>query len=413
MPKKLSFYPRYIKSLMLESLKDSPTVLIHGPRQCGKTTLAQTVGKPKGYEYISFDDTVALSSAIEDPKGFITNLPKKVILDEVQKAPHIFSALKMRIDKNRVPGRFILTGSANILNMPKLSDSLAGRMQILRLHPLSQEEIAQRRPYFLSAVFKGKFKIKKPRNTSTHIIDRILTGGFPSAFKLPAGRRRTNWYRNYIDTLVKRDIMDISKVRSIEIIPKLLMLSSTHTAQLVNFTALSKAFQVSRSTIVDYISLLEQMFFLTKLPPWHTSRLRRLIKTPKIHLSDTGLACAVLGMNAESLKNNRSLLGHLLETFVFQELCRQASYSKYHHNFFHYRDKKCAEVDIVIERDYLIVGIEVKASATVNKGDFKGLLALKKATGKRFVCGVVLYDGEMSLSFGNKMYAVPLNTFLD
>ena len=408
MPKKLSFYPRYIKSLLLESLKDSPTVLIQGPRQCGKTTLAQTAGEPKGYEYISFDDNVILLSAQEDPTGFIAQLPKKVILDEVQKAPHIFSALKMSVDKNKAPGRFILTGSANILSIPKLSDSLAGRMQILRLHPLSQEESISRRPYFLSAIFKCKFK--KSKNTSSHVIDTMLTGGFPSVFKLPAGRRRTNWYRNYVDTILKRDIMDISKARSIEIIPKLLMLSSAHTAQLVNFTALSKAFQASRSTIVDYISLLEQMFFLTKLPPWHTSRFRRLIKTPKIHLNDTGLACAILGVNAESLKRNRPLLGQLLETFVFQELCRQASYSKYHHNFFYYRDKKGAEVDIVIERDYSIVGIEVKASATVNIGDFKGLLTLKKATGKRFVCGVVLYDGEMTLSFGNQLYAVPLNT---
>ena len=412
MPKKSFFYPRYIKPRVLESLKDSPVVLIHGPRQCGKTTLTRIVGEHKRYEYISFDDNVVLSSATEDPIGFVASLPKKVILDEVQKAPHIFSALKMSVDNHRVPGRFILTGSANILSMPKLSDSLAGRMQILQLHPLSQEEINQSPPYFLSTIFKDKFKVKKIRKISTHIIDRIITGGFPVAVKFSTHRKKAVWYRNYTETLLKRDIMDISRVRSIDAIPKLLALSSAHTAQLVNFTTLSKAFQISRATIVDYMTLLEQMFFVTKLPPWHTSHFRRLIKTPKIHLSDAGLACAMLGLNTFSLKRNRNLLGQLLETFVFQELLRQASYSKHHHVFFYYRDKKGTEVDIVIERDRLITGIEVKASATVNRGDFKGLFALKKTIGKRFVCGVVLYDGEMSLSFGNQMYALPLNVLL-
>ena len=412
MPKQATFYPRYIKPRLIEALKDSPVVLIHGPRQCGKTTLTRIVGEHKKYEYISFDDNVILSAATEDPIGFIANLSKKVILDEVQKAPHIFSALKMSVDNHRAPGRFMLTGSANILNMPKLSDSLAGRMQILQLHPLSQEEIAQSKPYFLSAVFKDKFKVKRIKKKQINIIDRITTGGFPVPVKLSTNRKKEVWYRNYIETLLKRDIMDISKARSIDTIPKLLALSSAHTAQLVNFTTLSKAFQISRATVVDYIALLEQMFFVTKLPPWHTSRFRRLIKTPKIHLGDAGLACAMLGLNTLSLKRNRSLLGQLLETFVFQELRRQASYSKHHHTFFHYRDKKGAEVDIVIERDHLITGIEVKASASVNRGDFKGLLALKKTTGKRFVCGIVLYDGEMSLSFGRQMYAVPLNALL-
>lgn len=404
-----ALYPRYIKPLLLEALKDSPAVLIHGPRQCGKTTLARVVGTPKKYEYISFDDDVVTKAAKADPIGFVQGLSKRVILDEVQKVPNIFSTLKKEIDSNRIPGRFILTGSANILRMPRLSDSLAGRIQILRLHPLSQGELEHRKSHFLDTLFKGTFKTKRIEFSLNKLINRIITGGYPEVFKRPPGRRRINWYRNYIETLIQRDILDISKIRSIDIMPRLLSLSATQTSQLVNFTNLASAFQVSRPTVFDYITLFEQMFFLEKLPPWHSGRFRRLIKTPKLHLCDTGLACTLLGVSAISLKKDRPLLGQFLETFVFQELRRQASYHKQHHAFFHYRNKKGDEVDIVIERDHLVAGVEVKSSATVNRADFKGLHMLKKTVGKHFACGVILYNGETSVRFGNGFFAIPLN----
>ena len=405
---KATLYPRYIKSLLLEALKDSPAVLIHGPRQCGKTTLARMVGEPKKYKYISFDDDVVTDASKADPIGFVKNLPKRVILDEVQRTPHLFSALKREIDSHRIPGRFILTGSANILRMPKLSDSLAGRMQILRLHPLSQGELNQHKSKFLDTLFKGRFKTRKIKNLFKPI-DQIVIGGYPEVFTRPTGQRRANWYRSYIETVIQRDIMDLSKARSIDILPRLLALSATQTSQLVNFTKLASAFQVSRTTICDYVALLEQMFFLEKLPPWYNSRLRRFIKTPKLHLCDTGLACALLGVSTSSLKKDRPLSGQLLETFVFQELRRQASYHNQHHAFFHYRDKKGYEVDIVIERDHQVAGVEVKSSATVNSSDFKGLRKFKTAVGKHFAYGVILYNGDISIGFGNGLYAVPLN----
>ena len=405
---KTSLYPRYIKSLLLEALKDSPAVLIHGPRQCGKTTLARMVGEPKKYKYISFDDDVVTEAAKADPIGFVKNLPKRVILDEVQKTPQLFSSLKKEIDNHRTPGRFILTGSANILRLPKLSDSLAGRMQILRLHPLSQEELIQCKSNFLDALFKGKFKIRKINNSSNQLINQIVTGGYPEVFTRPQGRRRANWYHNYIETLIQRDILDLSQARSIDILPRLLALSATQTSQLVNFTNLASAFQISRPTICDYMALLEKMFFLEKLPPWYNNRLKRFIKTPKLHLCDTGLTCALLGVNALSLKKDPLLSGQLLETFVFQELRRQASYHNHRHAFFHYRNKKGQEVDIVIERNRLVAGVEIKSSATVNLSDFKGLHKFKTAVGKYFVCGVILYNGDMSLGFGNGLYAIPL-----
>lgn len=406
---KTTLYPRYIKSLLLEALKDSPAVLIHGPRQCGKTTLTRIVGEPKKYKYISFDDDVVTEAAKADPIGFVRNLPKKVILDEVQRTPHLFSAIKREIDSHRIPGRFILTGSANILRLPKLSDSLAGRMQILRLHPLSQGELNQHKSKFLDTLFKSGFKTKKIKTSFNQLIDKIVIGGYPEVFTRPTGRRRINWYRSYIETVLQRDILDLSKARSVDILPRLLSLSATQTSQLVNFTKLASSFQVSRPTVCDYVALLEQMFFLEKLSPWYSSRLRRFIKTPKLHLCDTGLACALLGINTSSLKKDRLLSGQLLETFIFQELRRQASYHNQHHAFFHYRDKKGYEVDIVIEREHQVAGVEVKSSATVNASDFKGLRKFKTAVGKHFACGVVLYNGDISIGFGNRLYAIPLN----
>ena len=406
MPKKIVSYPRHIKPLLIECLKDSPAVLVHGPRQCGKTTLSRMV---KGYKYMSFDDPIVMEAAKVDPVGFINELPRRVILDEIQKAPYLFSILKSVIDNNRVCGRFILTGSANILKMPKLSDSLAGRMQILRLHPLSQGEYTNHRSHFLDSLFDAKFKNRKTKDSSRYqFIDDITRGGYPVALNLPTERRRSNWYRSYIEAIIQRDILDFSKIRSIDILPRLLALVANQTSQLFNVTRLASAFQVSRTTIYDYIVLLEHLFLLTKLQPWRNDRSRRLIKTPKIHLGDSGVICSLLNLNSKILLQNRSLLGQILETFVFQELQRQASYHKQHHDFFYYRDKKGFEVDIVIERDYLVSGVEIKSASTVNLSDFKGLHILKKITGERFVCGVVFYNGELCVRFGEGFYALPL-----
>ena len=402
-------FPRFINPLIEEALKDSPAVLIHGPRQCGKTTLARMFGEAKKYEYISFDEDVLAKATKEDPSGFVKGLPKKIILDEVQKAPNIFSALKKEIDNSRKEGRFILTGSANILRMSKLSDSLAGRIEVLRLHPLSQEELQQKKSCFLDTLFKSQFKTKKVNFSLDKMINRIVTGGYPAVFKRPTIRRKMKWYRNYIETLLQKDALDLSNIRSTDTLPKLLSLSASQNSQLVNFTHIASAFQLSRPTIFEYMNLLEQMFFLERLSPWHSNRSKRLIKTPKLHLCDTGLICTLLGINSLSLKKNRPLLGQILETFVFQELRRQASYHKVHHNFFHYRNKKGDEVDIVIEKEHLTAGIEVKSSATVNIGDFKGLKVLKKAIGKNFTCGIILYGGENSVSFGKGLFAVPLS----
>lgn len=402
-------YPRFAEPRLIEALADSPAVLIHGPRQCGKTTLAQLVGGKRGYRYITFDDDVARVAAETDPAGFVADLPERTILDEIQRVPSLFAALKMAIDRKRIPGRFLLTGSANVLLVPRLADSLAGRMEILRLHPLAQCELVGIRPTFLDRLFTGGFKTRQSRRLAAELAERIVAGGYPAALARPPGPRRAAWYRDYLEALVQRDVRDLSRISSLDALPRLLALAAAQTAQLLNVTDLASPFQLSRPTIRDYLTLLERVFLLETLPPWHSNRLSRLVKTPKLHLGDTGLACALLGVNVATLARDRPLLGRLLETFVLQEVRRQASWEGDPTTCFHFRDRDGAEVDLVIERGAgAVAGVEVKASATVTAADFRGLRKLRAAAGSRFAGGVVLYDGETSASFGGGLHAVPL-----
>lgn len=404
-----SLFPRYAEARLLEALGDSPAVLIHGPRQCGKTTLARLVGERLGYEYLSFDDDVARGSAQADPAGFVADLPERAILDEVQRVPALFASLKSAIDRRRVPGRFMLTGSANVLLVPRLADSLAGRMEILRLHPLAQSELARRPSRFLDTLFDGRFRTRSSERLAGQLAERIVAGGYPAALARQPGRRRAAWYRDYLDALVQRDVRDMARIASLDALPRLLALGAAQTARLLNVVDLAAPFQLSRPTIRDYVTLLERVFLLELLPPWHSNRLSRLVKTPKLHVGDTGLACALLGADAAALRTDRPLLGQLLETFVLLELRRQASWHEQPHSFFHYRDRDGAEVDVVIERGaHQVAGVEVKAAATVTAADFRGLRKLKEAAGKRFAGGVVVYDGETSASFGEQLHAVPL-----
>ncbi len=406
-----ALHPRFVLPRLSEALEDTPVVLIHGPRQCGKTTLARAVGDAAGYSYISFDGDVLRASAQADPMGFVADLPDRAVLDEVQRVPELFTALKVAVDRDRRPGRFILTGSANVLLVPRLADSLAGRMEILRLHPLTQSELVGRQSGFLSALLGEGFKTNQQERLGKELAERIADGGYPAALARSSPRRRATWYRDYIETLVQRDVRDLARISSLDVLPRLLTLAAGQTARLLNVTDLASPFQLSRPTIRDYVTLLARVFLLEELPPWHSNRLSRLIKTPKLHLGDTGLACALLGVDAVALWADRTLLGQLLETFIFQELRRQASWQEEPIAFHHFRDKDGMEVDIVLEgTGQRVAGVEVKASSTVTAGDFRGLRKLKETAGKRFATGVVLYDGEVTTTFGDRLFAVPIRS---
>ena len=404
-----ALYRRYAEIPLVEALADSPAVLVNGPRQCGKTTLVRLVGEPRGYDFISFDDDVARAAAETDPAGFVAGLPERVILDEVQRVPSLFIALNRQIDRDRIPGRFLLTGSSQVLLLPSLSDSLAGRLEVLPLHPLSQCEIDQGIPNFLDDLFRGTFETSTTSRLGDDLALRVASGGYPAALTRSTVRRRANWYRNHVETQLQRDVRDMSRVRSLDVMPRLLTAAASQTARLYNLSDLASPFQVSRPTIGEYVGLLERLFLIERLPPWHSNRLSRLVKTPKLHIGDTGVGCALLGLDHKALTQDRSVLGQLLETFALQELKRQAVCQEQPMSFYHYRDKDQVEVDIVIEQGVTAVaGVEVKASATVFPSDFRGLRKLKQAVGDRFAGGVVLYDGEIASGFGDRMFAVPI-----
>lgn len=406
-------YYRFTEERLRESLQDTPVVLIHGARQCGKTTLAQAVGSELGYHYISFDDTNQLQAAKTDPIGFIQSLPELSILDEIQRVPELFTAIKANVDQNRKPGRFILTGSANVLLLPQLSDSLAGRMEIIHLRPLAQIEIARQKNNFLQSLFSANFGVSANKNNyirfGESLADMIAKGGYPAAIARATEKRRSAWYRDYISTIIQRDVQDIANIRNLDILPKLLSLAASQTARLFNSTDLASPFSLSRPTIREYLAVLEQIFLIEQLQPWHNNLLSRLIKTPKMHMTDTGLACALLGINSNALWQDKTLLGQLLETFIYQELRKHADWYDEGVKFFHFRNKDKVEVDIIIEQGRKLAGIEIKAAATVTQADFKGLNKLKDACGEQFSAGVVFYDGENILPFGDKLFAVPIS----
>ena len=404
-----TLYRRLAEATLITALADTPVVLIHGPRQCGKTTLALQVGKRRRYRYYTFDDAATLAAARSDITGFVSRLEKHSILDEVQHVPELFAALKPLIDANRNAVRFILTGSSNVLLIPRLSDSLAGRMEVLRLYPLSQIELERARPTFLGVLFSDAQLFRHSGMLGKELTERIVRGGYP-VVQNRTPKRRDAWYANYIETLVQRDVRDLAHIGSLDALPKLLTLAASQTARLANLSEMASQFELSRPTIRSYLTLIERLFLVEFLPPWFSNRIKRLIKSPKLHFGDTGLACSLLRCSSAELDGQRDLLGQLLETFVFGEIEKQASTHSERISLHHLRDKDGYEVDIVVQSGTQHAGIEVKASSSVREGDFRGLKRLRELLGARFHSGIVLYDGAHVLPFGERLLAVPLSS---
>lgn len=403
-------HPRFARARLVQALEHAPAVLLHGPRQCGKTTLARVTGERLGYRYLTFDDDGLRRAANEDTVGFTESLPERVILDEAQRVPGLFPSLKLAIDRRRTAGRFLLTGSTQVLLAPRLDDSLAGRLRIVRLHPLSRAEIERSTPGFLDALFGGGFPpFEDVPPLGPRLADLVTAGGYPTANDLPPGSLRRQWYADTIEGVISRRTRDLSRVAALETLPNLLTEAAARTAQLTNISALASRFSVSRQTIEAYTQQLERMFLIERLPPWSSNRLARLVKTPKLHLGDTGLAAALLEVEAPDLLRERTLLGALTETFVYQELRRLASGSAAPTRFFHCRDRDGIETDLLVVRGRSVAGIEVKAGATIHSSDFRGLKQLRRALGDDFVRGILLCDGERALPFGDRLSAVPLS----
>lgn len=406
---------RTIHVRLLEALSDTPVVFLRGARQTGKTTLVKQLAEKTvdtdGRQYISLDSATALAGALDDPTGFLQGLKKPLIIDEAQRASALVLAIKEDVDRERHPGRYLLTGSANILALPGIADSLAGRMEVLTLYPLSQGEMAGVREDFIHALFQkdfpsGNAPVPLTRNA---LLEAVAVGGYPEVLARSSPRRRAAWFDSYITTLVERDVRDIATIQDISGLIRLLRLLGVRSGTLHNQAELSRSVGVPASTLGRYIPLLEALFLIWFLPAWSSNLSKRLVKSPKIHVCDSGLACHLCGADAARLADDSILAGRLLESFVAGELLKQSSWTEHPVSLYHYRSQGGEEVDVVLEdRAGRVAAVEVKLAASVASHDIKGLASLRDALGDRFVRGVVVYTGQEAIPMGDRILAVPI-----
>ena len=400
-------HPRFGKARIEEALEDTRVIMIAGPRQSGKTTLAAEIAN-KGRPFLTLDDATQLDAAKRDPVGFLRDVDRAVI-DEVQRAPELLLAIKTEVDKDKRPGRFLLTGSANLMTVPTVAESLAGRMEIFQLLPLSQAEIRRGQGRFLDDAFSGKTPNAGEPVLGKNLVELVLTGGYPEALERAGWPRRQDWHFSYLDATIQRDVRDIASVEQIASMPKLLRALAECTGQLVNYSGIGSALGMNHVTTRKYMQIFESLYLIASLQPWFTNKLKRMTKSPKLHFLDSGLLSTLKGISPEQIENDRTKFGAVLETFVFGEIRKLASWSNQRYLFSHFRNKDGNEVDLVIENFRgEVLGIEVKAAATVRNADFSGLRKLASACGESFVQGIVLYDHDQAVTFGENLCAAPI-----
>ena len=401
-------YRRWQVESVTEALKLRRVVVISGARQTGKTTLSQQVLNKTG-DYRSLDDTDMLNYALSDPKGFVMNNVGTLVIDEIQKAPNLMPEIKLVVDKDKRPGQYLLTGSANILTLPAVSDSLAGRVKYTRLRPLTVGEILEKKPTFLKRAFDRDFPVKISGFNKTDIIDLAFRGGYPEAVAIKNLRHRRDWHTDYLQTILTRDLKDIANIRRQDTLESLFGILASWSAKFMELSRITTALSINKITLDSYINTLVSMFMFEKVPPWLKTDYERIGKRSKFYATDTGIITSVLGWNPKDVSMNMDRSGKLIETFVFQELAAHIDVeNKY--RLFQYRDRLDREIDFLVEReDGALLGIEVKAGHNVSIDDFKAQkwFADNILTGKNPYTGVVLYSGDRTIRFAENMLAVP------
>ena len=404
-----SLHPRWIEPRIDKALLDTPVVLLAGPRQAGKTTLVRQFAE-RGLDYLTLDDELILLSAREDPVGMIRNLDRAVI-DEIQRAPQLLLAIKKSVDEDRRPGRFLLTGSANLMALPTVADSLAGRMETLLLLPLSQSEIENRPANWIDSIFAGEILTTVTPVLGNELVERVLRGGYPEAIVRPTAKRRIAWARQYIDAIVQRDVRDIAEIDKLDQLPRFLRALAQTAGQMCNYSETGGQVGMDGKTVSRYIGVFEQMYLLKRIDVWARNRLKRVVKTPKLQFIDSGLLAMLMDVTVKDVQEDKSRYGHVLESFVFGELYKHTTSADDDYRLLYYRDADKFEVDVVIENTAgQLVGVEVKASTTVKERDLRGLKKLSSLAGNQFTAGVLLYDGDETMPLGSNIWAAPLST---
>jgi len=404
-------YPRLIAARVVEALSDTPVVLIAGPRQAGKTTLArQIAAQHPELRYFTLDDELTLLAAREDPVGMIRRLDRAII-DEIQRAPSLLLAIKKAVDEDRRPGRFLLTGSAQLMTLPTVADSLAGRMETLTLLPLSQSELHGATSNWLDQVFAGHLPPPSTLLVGDALVDAVWGGGYPEALSRTTPRRRTAWARQYLEALIQRDVRDVADIERLDQLPRFLRALAQLSGQMCNYSQLGGQVGLDHKTAARYVGVFEQMYLLRRVEVWASNRLNRMVKTPKIQFIDSGLLSSLVDFTPALAQQDRQRFGKLLETFVYGELLKQAATAEGDYQLLYYRDHDQFEVDIIVENaGGQLVGVEIKSAASVTAGDLRGLKRLASVAGDQFKMGVVLYDGTETLPLGERLWAAPLST---
>lgn len=407
-------FSRNLIDALLDALADTPAVLVNGARQTGKSTLVQSAELAgQNRQYLTFDDPGILAAAKRDPNGFVAGLNMPVTLDEVQHVPEIFPVIKAAIDRKRQPGQFLLTGSANVMLLPTLSQSLAGRMEVLSLWPFSQGEIRGVRESFVDTLFSQEsvgWTGKIAAVSRDELLETALAGGYPLAIARQSATRRNAWFQSYAMTLLQRDIRDLANIADGTAVPRLLSVVAARAGGLLNFADLSRSVAMPQTTLKRYFALLEGTFLVQLLRPWARNLGKRIIQTPKVYLNDTGLLAFLLGATVDRLKAEGNLAGSVVENFVLMELRKQSTWSATQPEVFYWRTASGQEVDVVLEdRAGRVVGVEVKAAATLSASDVRGLQALATTAGKHWVRGVVLYTGTEVIPFSANLHGVPIS----
>lgn len=406
--------PRRAAARVSEALSDTRVVLVNGARQCGKSTLVAQVGQQRGgAHWRSLDRAATRESALVDPADFVRH-DGLLIIDEVQRVPDLLLAIKEEVDSDPRPGRFLLTGSARLLGLRTVPDTLPGRMETIELWPLSQGEIGGSPDDFIDAAFALGPDLRISSSlTKADYATRLVRGGFPEAVARE-GRRRERFLDSYVADIINRDVVQLSEIERGPQMHALTRLVAARSGQLLVVAALGNELGLPQPTAARYLTLLEEVFLIKRIPAWSRNISQRVVSTPKAAMVDSGVAANLLGQDAKSLLREGSPLGPLLEAFVAMELARQTTWSMERVELFHYRTKDKVEVDLVLEtRQGRVVAIDVKASSTVRRDDFRGLRHLADRVGDDFVCGMVLYTGTETLPFGDRMRAVPISALWD
>lgn len=406
---------RNVLDILRETLSDTPITVIQGARQVGKSTLARQVVDELGGALVSLDDAVALEAARVDPDGFLESTRGGLLaIDEIQRVPELVRALKASVDTDRRPGRYLVTGSADLLDVPGVSDSLAGRAETVQLYGLSQGELSGHSEDFVTAVLdRGEdwLRAYESRRTREEYLDIVTAGGYPEALRR-SGRARDRWFDNYLERIVRRDAAEVGRLQHLDRLATLLRLVAANNAGELVQAHLARDAGIPETSLAPYVRLLEQLYLVRRVPAWHSNLTKRVVSRPKIAMLDSGLAAHLAGQSPDTLTTaaGQKHVGGLLEGFVTSELHKQRTWSASRFRIHHFRDRDGAEVDLMVETvQGEFIGIEVKAAKTVRDGDLAGLRLVRDRSGAEFRAGLVLHMGERAFSFGDRLWSLPLD----